>query len=324
MDKNELDIFLRQIRLEERIVGEKDNHSMKDSKVLLDIMRLNGQPSKEILISPHGRFRPTPRHTHDYLEIMYLYDGSIIQRWDGGSVALSPGDFFFIPPGLYHATDICGAGDIAVNLILSESLMYRDEFSLLMKRISPDRPYLIKAGNGCANESVCRLMEELLDPGEYSSEAIERVFSLLVLDLARADMAEGNELHSQEDLSRQDILYRIIRYIENDYRNVTLSGTAARFGYTPNYLSALLKKELGQSFSDFRRSFCMAQAALLLRESDLPVTEVASQSGFTNMTHFYKLFSRTFGITPGEYRLLNAVPGLFEEGNEEEVKSCSI
>ena len=50
----------------------------------------------------------------------------------------------------------------------------------------------------------------------------------------------------------------------------------------------------------------MAQAALLLRESVLPITEVAAQSGFSNMTHFYKLFDRKFHMTPGEYRILSS------------------
>ena len=306
MDKSELDILLRQIRLEERIIGDKENRNMDGSTVSFQSLRLSGQPSNLLMISPHGRFRPTPMHTHDYLEVMYLYDGSITQHWKGGSAILSRGDFFFIPPGIYHATDVCGAGDIAINLIISDELMEKEEFSMLKSNLPDGEPYLIRAGNGRANETVCRLMEEAFDPESYAAEAVERTAMLLAIDLVRAIDQPNKRKPAPEELSQQDILYRVIRYIESGYRTVTLSETADTFGYTPNHLSAFLKKELGQSFSDFRHSFCMAQAALLLRESELPITEVAAQSGFSNMTHFYKLFDRTFHMTPGEYRILSS------------------
>ena len=159
MDKSELDILLRQIRLEERIIGDKENRNMDGSTVSFQSLRLSGQPSNLLMISPHGRFRPTPMHTHDYLEVMYLYDGSITQHGKGGSAVLSHGDFFFIPPGIYHATDICGAGDIAVNLIVSDELLKKEAFSILRENLPPNEPYLIQTGHRRANETVCRLME---------------------------------------------------------------------------------------------------------------------------------------------------------------------
>ena len=306
MDKSELDILLRQLRLEERIIGDKENRNMDGSTVSFQSLRLSGQPSNLLMISPHGRFRPTPMHTHDYLEVMYLYDGSITQHWKGGSAVLSHGDFFFVPPGIYHATDVCGAGDIAVNLIVSDELLKKEAFSILRENLSPNEPYLIRTGHRRANETVCRLMEEIFDPENYAAEAIEQTAILLAIDLARVSVQPNKRNPAPEELSQQDILYRVIRYIESGYKTVTLSETADTFGYTPNHLSVLLKKELGQSFSDFRHSFCMAQAALLLRESELPITEVAAQSGFSNMTHFYKLFDRKFHMTPGEYRILSS------------------
>ena len=304
MDKQQLDLSLRHIRLEERIVGDKNNEQMRNSEVSFKQVRLIGQPSKHVALVPHGRFRPAPMHTHNYYEMVYQYDGSLTQRWTGGSCVLEKGDFFIIPPGIYHEIDICGAGDIALNLILSIEWMGQKEFSALTDYIPSDRPLLIRTGNGPANETVCRMAEEILDPGLFSSETVDRLFSVLMIDLAREVILSHNEDPPDENLSQSDILYRIVRYIEDNYRTVTLAETAERFGYTPNYLSTLLRKELRQSFSDFRHSFCMAQAALLLRESTLSVNEVAEQSGFTNMTHFYKLFDRTFGVTPGDYRKL--------------------
>ena len=53
MDKSELDILLRQIRLEERIIGDKENRNMDGSTVSFQSLRLSGQPSNLLMISPH-------------------------------------------------------------------------------------------------------------------------------------------------------------------------------------------------------------------------------------------------------------------------------
>lgn len=303
MDKDGLDRFLRQIRLEERAINPEIQNRMSGAMIHFAAdLRLRGQTSRLIRLSTHGRFQPTPPHNHDYIEVMYLYDGSVTHHWDGGQVTLTRGDFFFIPPGMLHWTDTCGAEDIAVNLILSTDLFEREQMcSGWLSDWFTDcetgnvQPLLRHTGMSAARDTVCRMMQEAFEPDMYSGEAVEQLFPVLLLDIRRA--SDG-----AREMREQNVLYSIVRYIESRYRTVTLAEAAAHFGYTPGYLSARMKRELGQSFSEFRQSFCMAQAALLLRESDLPVTEVASQSGFTNMTHFYRLFDRAFHQTPAAYR----------------------
>ena len=303
MDKDGLDAFLRQIRLEERVINPEIQKRMSGAMIHFAAdLRFQGQTSQLLRFATHGRFQPTPPHSHDYLEVMYLYDGAVTHHWNRGQATLTRGDFFFIPPGLTHWIDNCGAEDIAVNLILSTDLFDREMTS---GRWLADwyagccgedsRPLLLHTGMSAARDTICRMMQEAFDPDGFSGEAVEQLFGVLLVDIRRASKGE-------QKTGQQDVLYRVVRYIESRYRTVTLAEAAAHFGYTPGYLSARMKRELGQSFSEFRQSFCMAQAALLLRESELPGTEVASQSGFTNMTHFYRLFDRAFHQTPADYR----------------------
>ena len=50
----------------------------------------------------------------------------------------------------------------------------------------------------------------------------------------------------------------------------------------------------------------MKQAAFLLTNSDISISEVASSVGFANYSFFYSLFKKEFGMTPGKYREVNA------------------
>ena len=82
-----------------------------------------------------------------------------------------------------------------------------------------------------------------------------------------------------------------------------LAEAAARFGYTPAYISRALKRATGQSFLQLRQTRCMVRAAaLLLAEPDCAVTAVAERVGIRNVTQFYRLFSQRYEMTPREYR----------------------
>ena len=46
----------------------------------------------------------------------------------------------------------------------------------------------------------------------------------------------------------------------------------------------------------------MAEAARLLRTTELPICQIAASMGYENRTQFYKVFRREYGLTPLEYR----------------------
>ena len=85
-----------------------------------------------------------------------------------------------------------------------------------------------------------------------------------------------------------------------------MKSTANRFGYSPKYFSKILSDELGKSFIEIKHDICMKQAAFLLTNSDISISEVASSVGFANYSFFYSLFKKEFGMTPGKYREVNA------------------
>ena len=97
----------------------------------------------------------------------------------------------------------------------------------------------------------------------------------------------------------------ILRYIDTNFKTATLKSTAARFGYSPSYLSTLLTKTTGYSFTDLKHDICMSQAAFLLSNTDMIISDVAQSVGFSNMSFFYSLFNRKFNTTPAEYRSQN-------------------
>ena len=94
---------------------------------------------------------------------------------------------------------------------------------------------------------------------------------------------------------------RIIAYMDDHSDAVTLASVARRFGYHPNYVSGLIHRETGRTFSRILLEKRMGRAALLLGRTGLSVEEIATMLGYGDQSNFYKAFKAYYGVTPREY-----------------------
>ena len=94
----------------------------------------------------------------------------------------------------------------------------------------------------------------------------------------------------------------VTRYIELHISGkLTLGELSDRVHLHPNYLSALFRKEMGETISGYILRKRSEEAARLLREG-VPLSEAARRCGFCNQSYFAKTFRRFFDCTPQEYR----------------------
>ncbi|EOS7869139.1 helix-turn-helix transcriptional regulator, partial [Enterococcus hirae] len=107
------------------------------------------------------------------------------------------------------------------------------------------------------------------------------------------------ETNGQTSRKEQEIL-EILKYLETNYESLDLSLLAKKFNYTPNYLSTLLKKKIGKSYSEIILEKKLDRAHALLQHSDLTINDVAIAAGFTNPTFFYNKYKEKFNKLPSE------------------------
>ncbi|MBQ8201364.1 MAG: helix-turn-helix transcriptional regulator [Clostridia bacterium] len=99
------------------------------------------------------------------------------------------------------------------------------------------------------------------------------------------------------------LMTRILSFIQEHYREaISLAQLALHLGYSYNYLSSYFKKYLGRSFSEYINVFRVEDAARLLHSTSLPLTEVASLSGFSTIRNFNTVFKKHFQMAPSHYR----------------------
>lgn len=107
--------------------------------------------------------------------------------------------------------------------------------------------------------------------------------------------------NTQENKKSRDYIEKTILYMEKNYmEDISLDQTAEASGISSFYLSRLLKQELNQTFVGILTQIRMTNAIRMLWEKKYTVKEIALQSGYRNITYFYKVFKKYTGMSIGE------------------------
>ena len=108
----------------------------------------------------------------------------------------------------------------------------------------------------------------------------------------------------------RDVVIQLESFLSNYFKSgrpeqdglPTVKMCAREMGYSPNYLSDLLRKETGKSTKEHIQHALIDKAKIMLLGSDNTVAEIAYTLGFEYPQHFSKLFKKLTGSSPASYR----------------------
>ena len=146
-----------------------------------------------------------------------------------------------------------------------------------------------------------QLLHAMLIPRLGSTFAIKSLVCQLFqyLDTKEYYHISNVTLNSSSDLL---LFSRISHLMEDTNGRMSRLALEKALCYSGNYINTIVKKYTGMCLYDYGLSFTLKNAASLLTETDIPISSISAQLGFTNRTHFYKDFREKYGVSPGEYR----------------------
>jgi two-component system, response regulator YesN len=98
-------------------------------------------------------------------------------------------------------------------------------------------------------------------------------------------------------------LPKAMRYIETNFHTaLSLARAAREAAMSVSCFERCLKKQTGTTFVTYLNSLRIARAKELLQANRAPMLQVALACGFSNQSHFNRVFRKLAGVTPGEYR----------------------
>jgi AraC-like DNA-binding protein len=111
-------------------------------------------------------------------------------------------------------------------------------------------------------------------------------------------------LNGLKRLRMETIMGRTKKLIEERYaQDLSLQLAADQLGISPSYLSELIKQHLGETFIAYVTRYRIEKAKSLLLKTELNIADIAIEIGYGNATHLIRVFKKSEGMTPGEYRL---------------------
>lgn len=98
-------------------------------------------------------------------------------------------------------------------------------------------------------------------------------------------------------------IYNVIQYVDLEFRSkLQLQDLARQFHMNSAYLGQLFRKETGRSFSDYLNDKRIEAAKSLLKRTQLKISDIAVQVGFSNTDYFIDKFKGKVGSSPSVYK----------------------
>ena len=267
-----------------------------------------------ITVRLHSRFIDFPAHRHNYIEIMYVCQGTITHYLDGKEVTLQKGDLLLLNQHVQHGVRRAEYEDIGINFIalpeffdiplqmLKENNTLAEFLVNTLRQNHPVSHYLVfRLGE---NQAIENLMENMISSmlnDEQNEDSINQYsMGIVFLYLLRhVDCLTQSSSQSYKDVVVQSTL----SYIDTWYKTATLSKIAEDFHQSLSVLSKMIKQTTGFTFQELLQRKRFQKAVMLLVESDLPIEEIAVAVGYENQSYFYRQFKERYGMTPRKYRL---------------------
>lgn len=298
--------------LDGRFEVQKDLYT-SDNEFIIDSGKLLAS-GKLIDIRPHTRFAYFPCHKHNYIEMVYVVKGQITHIINGSErVPMSEGDILFLNQYASHEILPAKETDISVNfIILPEFFRYPnsliDRENILMHFItsslsgshaSSSYIHIETKGIIPVENLIENMIWTLVDKTAASHTILQITMELLFLNLSRyADLINRNS----PDLIDLNLLFSVLKYIENNYRDGSMQSISSAVGYPDYYISRLLKKSTGMNFKELLQKRKLQQAIYLLEHTTLSVEAIMNRIGYENSSYFYRKFREQLGCSPNEYR----------------------
>ena len=256
-------------------------------------------------IAPKVTWEGVP-HFHEDIEIMTIKEGQVAYFVNGKELLLRAGDTIVVNSNQIHY-NMTVNGEVAkyVICILHPSILV-NSITVEMQAVrpiteNPDLPYLRFRYINEHTESIRNLVLGMPDL-RHDPFAITKQF-YQIWDIIRK---HAETLGATEDVvsdPRIQSFKSMMHFISNNYQNqVTLADIAASGSISKSLCNTLFHQYVGESPINYLMHLRCRKVAELLRSGKIPMTEIASKTGFGGVSYMSETFRKFFEKSPREYR----------------------
>lgn len=245
--------------------------------------------------------RIIPMHWHDSPELIYCVEGKLKVWYEGKIVTLGKGDLLLINSNTPHSTQSITHNNVCIIQFPGNFL---EEENKSIHLSTCENKYDAQVID-YTRKIITEIIEYHVSTNEYDylleQSKILHLKYLLVTNFSSGANGKCEDNNRKQLKLKQ--LEIVIRHLKNNYKdNPSLKEIANACGYSEAYLSRLFHTITGQTFIDFKRNLCLEKAIELMNTTDKTITQIAYESGFSNVKSFRNYFRSTMNINPKFYK----------------------
>ncbi|MFR7590605.1 MAG: AraC family transcriptional regulator [Longibaculum sp.] len=264
-------------------------------------------------VRKHTRFCQYPAHKHNYIELMYVYGGSMTHTIESKNITIHQGELLLLNQNIEHAIDYCDENDIIFNFIIRPeflsflSTMLDDDNDVsrfifdTLYSYDNDGEYLVfkVQDNDKVKEYIESIIIHLYEPRLHNDLELKLLVGLLLTEL----MNHPESIESYSGDSYEKVLgSMILKYIHLNYKEGSLAELSALI-HQPNYkICKLIKKQTHQTFTQLLQDEKLKVATHLLVTTNMSMNDLIIEVGYENISYFYRIFKKKYQMTPQDYR----------------------
>ena len=250
------------------------------------------------------------KRVNRYYTLIYVRQGAGLYSVGSSLRTLNTGDILILPPWVDFSFRSEDLGD-EYNVNLDAVMLRFDEAWLddlrtafpslapVVLKIKEIRSHL--SVHGMKWMKLSTLFSEL-----ESADSIDQPSKILgILKLVSTDdemqlIKDYNDNDPMTIVARKE---KIDKYISCNFRDkISLQELADYVGMSRTYFSIFFKTHYKEGFSDYLNRKRLECAVSLLLKTDLPISAISEDCGFTTVQYFTRTFKRMMGVSPGVYR----------------------
>lgn len=252
-------------------------------------------------------------HTHDFHELVIVTQGTGVQIINGSEYFISAGDVFVLKGSIVHGyTKTNNLEFYNISFDNNRHNLFKKEFcslpgyyalfelepNLVTNQKYADRLKLSSSELAFSFGLCSNLHKEYSEKRPGYEIGILSNFNLLILYLSRLYM-------KYQEQSKYNImpLAETLMYIESNYHEtINLNTLATKTGLSESTFLRLFRKSFNQTPIEYINHYRISKACSLLSNSNLSLTQIALEVGFSDSNYFSRVFRKVMNMSPREFR----------------------
>ena len=258
---------------------------------------------------------PIRPHWHHYVEILYIIEGNVMVSTNDREYYLSEDEMVLFHQGDIHAIYSSNMKTAKYYVIkfnvgsLSVSTSFTPRLSSLLKAArNQNARTVFTAKEGIDNDIRARFescITELNGKQLGYDVRVHAELSSILIGMLRAWQRDGIDYATlrRDVLEDETSLHNVTEYIDSHLSdNIMIEDLAKMCNMSYSHFARSFKETYGHSCKEYIEILKIEKAEEMLNFTDCSLSEISQEMGFSDCSHFIRIFKRLKGVTPGSIR----------------------